>query len=78
MSKHIECRIVDSRLLEPCRAMSQRQPDNHRRDYLSKPPRLVFRAKIQTVETDFVADKWQKLFKTTKIYPLGLWVDITA
>jgi hypothetical protein len=78
MLRQVECKIVDSRLLEPCRAISHRQPDNHRREHLSKPPCPVFRAKTKAIETDFVVNECRRPFETVKTYPLGLFVNITA
>jgi hypothetical protein len=78
MLRQVDCKIVDSRPLEPCRALSHRQPDNHRREHLSKPPYPVFRVKTKAIRTDFVVNEYRKPFEAVKTYPLGLFVNITA
>jgi hypothetical protein len=78
MLKEIECRIVDSRPLEPCRAISHRQPDNCRRDFYSKPPRPDFRAKTETNKPGFSSGGLKELIPVQKTYPLGLIMDILA
>jgi hypothetical protein len=78
MLKQIECKIVDSRPLEPCRAISHRQPDNCRRDFYAKPPRPGFRAKAETDKAGFFSNGLKELIPSQKTYPLGLVVDLFA
>jgi hypothetical protein len=79
MLKQIECRIVESRPLEPCRSLSNRQSDNCRQDRFSRPPRPDFREKTPADRPSFFAYNPKKPLATfNTIYPLGMVVDILA
>jgi hypothetical protein len=78
MLKQIECTIVESRPLEPCRAISHRQSDNCRQDRFSKPSRPDFREKPRPVQAGFYPDEPKKALQFKAGYPIGMVVDIFA
>lgn len=78
MPKHIECTIIESRPLEPCRAITHRQSDNRRPDNYAKPLRPHMRDKTQTSRPDYFSTEPINFPKPQDTYPLGLWVDILA
>jgi hypothetical protein len=78
MLKQIECRIVESRPLEPCRAISHRQSENNRPDNFARPPHPAFREKVQTARRGFFTKELKKHLQEQNSYPLGLMMDIFA
>lgn len=78
MLKQIECTIVESRPLEPCRSISHRQSDNCRQDRYTKPPRPDFREKTQSIPMGLVSDITNKAIAFKNGYPIGMIIDILA
>ena len=78
MPKQIECTIIESRPLEPCRAIANRQSDNRRPGNFPRPSRPFLRQKTQTVRPDYFSVKPVNFPKPQDIFPLGLMVDIYA
>jgi hypothetical protein len=71
MLKMVEIKVLSSRLLEPCRAIAQRQPSDKKQSAFT-PPRREAKPKIQKI-VDFSLEK-----EGVQTYPLGLFVDISA
>jgi hypothetical protein len=79
MLKQIECKIVESRPLEPCRSISHRQSDNCRQDRFARPPRPDFRDKNEPApKTGFFSMNPDKPLAFRNTYPVGMIVDILA
>jgi hypothetical protein len=78
MLRHVECRIVESELLEPCRAISPRRVGGNGRENVSKPSRPAFREGCPTREMNFVANSWRHLLTINETYPLGMFVDVAV
>jgi len=78
MPKQIECRIIESRPLVPCHALSHRQPDNNRRDDFANPSRPQPRQKVQAIRMGFFSSNIKPRLGEQSAYPLGLMVDTLA